>query len=230
MRVLGDARSTAADTQTTGDDLTDARSVLIESVGVAGVAALSYGATNLDNLMVVAAYAAKSGYRPRFVKLAFVIVCITVLLISLALAQAADALPPDRLRWLGVVPMALGSWHLAVAIGRWQRGAGRDDDAPSDAIGAAGYVGFALALLGNSSDSVAVMTPLLADLKPALALACFSAAVATAVLMGGLATYISGYPAWRARIEPLSEWAVPFILIAIGALILAGAPSDALIE
>ena len=94
-------------------------------------------------------------------------------------------------------------------------------DAPLGPIGVAGYVGFASALLANSGDSVIVMTPLLADLEPPFVIGCFAAAVAMALLMSMLAGLLAGHPAWSAKVEKISEWALPFILVGIGALIIA---------
>ncbi len=53
---------------------------LIEALSVASVAAMSYVSTNFDNLVVLSAYGAKPGYRPLYVKLTFICVCLTVLL------------------------------------------------------------------------------------------------------------------------------------------------------
>ncbi len=65
----------------------DSSLVLIDALSVASVAAISYASTNFDNLVVLSAYSAKSGYRPLLVKLTFILVCLTVLLVSLALAS-----------------------------------------------------------------------------------------------------------------------------------------------
>jgi cadmium resistance protein CadD (predicted permease) len=86
--------------------------VLIEAVSIASVSAVSYVSTNLDNLVILSAYGAKPGYRPFFVKLTFVSVCLVVLLVSLALARAADTLPPVDLRYLGLIPLTLGAYQL----------------------------------------------------------------------------------------------------------------------
>jgi cadmium resistance protein CadD (predicted permease) len=86
--------------------------VLIEALSIASLAAVSYVSTNLDNLILLSAYGAKPGYRPLFVKLTFVFVCLVVLLVSLALARAADTLPTVDLRYLGLLPMTLGAYQL----------------------------------------------------------------------------------------------------------------------
>ncbi len=199
---------------------------LIEAFGVAAVAAISFGSTNLDNLVIVATYSAKSGYRAVYVRLTFVLVCLTVLLASLALAQVAAALPGDGIRYLGLIPIGIGSYHLARLVLRRLRGGSAPPDQLAAPVGVAGYAGFAAALLANSADSVIVMTPLLADLTPAFVVGCFVAAAATAVAMGMLASLVARHPAWSAYVEKISEWALPFILIGIGALILANGPSD----
>ena len=65
------------------------------------------------------------------------------------------------------------------------------------------------------------MTPLLADLEPPFVICCFAAAAAMALLMSTLAGFVARHPAWRVKVEMISEWALPFILIGIGALIIA---------
>jgi hypothetical protein len=85
----------------------------IEAIGIAGLVAFSYASTNLDNFLVLSAYSAKPGYRPLFGRLAFVSVCLTVILASLLLARAADTPIADKLRYLGVIPLGLGLYERA---------------------------------------------------------------------------------------------------------------------
>lgn len=193
---------------------------VFEAVGVAAVAAISYGSTNLDNLVVVSAYAGKSGFRPLFVKLTFVFACLAVLTVSVGLAEAAAQLPGDRLRLLGLIPMAIGSFHLVRLIARRSGGAAQPAGAAiAPAAGLAAYAGLAAALLANSSDSVIVMAPLLAELEPALLAGCFAAALAMAIAMSALAGFLARHPAIGAHIEKYADWALPFVLIGVGALI-----------
>jgi cadmium resistance protein CadD (predicted permease) len=200
--------------------------VLIEAVSIASVSAVSYVSTNLDNLVILSAYGAKPGYRPFFVKLTFVSVCLVVLLVSLALARAADTLPPVDLRYLGLIPLTLGAYQLV----RLTMGGGEDKSHGTaeilGPIGFATYSGFALVLLANSSDSVSIITPLFADLKPMFVLTCFAAAVAAAILMASLANYLAHHPAIRSFVEKIGKWVLPFLLIGIGFLILIDKPAD----
>lgn len=206
--------------------------VLIEAVSIALLAAGSYVSTNLDNLVVLASYGTKPGYRHFKIRLAFVFVCLTVLLISYALARAADdAFPTESLRYFGLIPITLGSWQILQLM----RGPGGDGENGGPAVvpgpvGLAAYFSFALILLANSSDSVSIMTPLFADLKPLFVLICFWAAVTAAILMSLFATYLSHHPALRSRVEWAGKWILPFLLIGIGLLILTDKPADVFIE
>lgn len=200
--------------------------VLIEALSIASLAAVSYVSTNLDNLILLSAYGSKPGTRPLFVKLTFVFVCLTVLFVSLALACAADILPTVDLRYLGLVPMTLGAYQLTHLLrGRNGGASGIPDKTPSQMTFAA-YGGFALVLLANSGDSVSIMTPVFADLKPAFVVACFVAAVTAAVLMAALADQLVRHPAARSFVEKIGKWVLPFLLIGIGLLIFLDKPAD----
>ena len=103
----------------------------VEAFGIVGLVALSYASTNLDNFLVLSAYSAKPGYQPFLGRLAFVSVCLTVILASLALARVADTLIADKLRYLGVIP--LGWWTAGDPAAR-ARGLGEAGLAAGSAI------------------------------------------------------------------------------------------------
>jgi len=205
--------------------------MLIEGVGIAGVTALSYVSTNLDNLIILSAYGAKPGYRPFFVRLTFVFVCLAVLLVSLALARAADTLPAVDIRYLGLIPLTLGAYQIIQLMIGWSRETNTRLAGPLvSPAGFATYLGFALILLANSSDSVSIMTPLFADLKPIFVLISFAAAVTAAILMGLLANSLVRNPAMRSLVEKAGKWVLPFLLIGIGWLIFTDRPADIFLE
>ena len=200
--------------------------VAAEALAIAGLVALSYASTNIDNFVVLSAYSAKSGYRPLYVKMTFVLVCLIVIAISLALARAADALIADKLRYLGFIPTGIGLYQLANLLFA-RPGAG--EEAPDQELRLVGwslYLGFGLALLANSSDSVIVLAPLFADLGLAFVVVCAAAAVAVAIAMSTTATLVASHPLLRAQIEKVADWALPFLLIAIGLMIVLDRPAD----
>jgi cadmium resistance protein CadD (predicted permease) len=204
-------------------------SAAIETVGIAGLVAFSYASTNLDNFIVLSAYSARPGYRPLFGRLAFVSVCLTVILASLLLARVADSLIADKLRYLGLIPLRLGLYQLGKLVFRRYQPDGQDEaDKDPSLVELSFYLGFALALLANSSDSVIVLTPIFADLKLAFIFICAIAAV-VAIAMSGVAGYIGTHPLLRAQVEKIGPWALPFLLIGIGLMILSNKPDDAFV-
>jgi cadmium resistance protein CadD (predicted permease) len=208
---------------------------LFESMSVASLAAVAYGSTNLDNLVLLSAYSVKPGYRSSLVRLTFVFACLIVLLVSFLLARAADDhFLARQMHYLGAIPLTLGLWQLLqLALGR------AGDDEPQEGLalgskpirtGLAAYASFALVLLANSGDSIGVMTPLLADLQPSLVMASFAAAVIVAIVMSWLAKFLARHPVTRLQVQRVAKWALPFLLIGIGLMILSGEPSGVFFE
>jgi cadmium resistance protein CadD (predicted permease) len=77
---------------------------------------------------------------------------------------------------LGLLPLTLGAYQLVqLMMGRGGEKSGEPDKIAGP-IGFVTYSGFALVLLANSGDSVSIMTPLFADLKPVFVLICLAAA------------------------------------------------------
>ncbi len=204
---------------------------LIEALSVGGLAALSYVSTNCDNLLILSAYSVKPGYRTPLVRLTFIFVCVMVLVASLLLARAADnSFLARQVHYLGVIPVSLGAWQLLqLALGRVADQEPAEGKTPSRK-GLALYLSFALVLFANSGDSIGVMTPLLADLKPSLVLASFAAAMLVAIVMTWFAKLLGHHPATRTHVQRIAKWALPFLLIGIGVMILTDEPTDVFIE
>ena len=109
--------------------------------------------------------------------------------------------------------------------GRLRQGGGQDPALVASSF----YFGFGLALLANSSDSVIVLTPIFADLKLAFIVICAIAAVAVALTLSSVAGFIGTHPLLRAKVEKIGHWALPFLLIGIGLMILLNKPDDAFV-
>lgn len=203
---------------------------LAEIFSVATLTAVSYASTNFDNLVVLSAYSSKPACQPFYVKLTFVLVCLMVLTISLSLANAADALPAGKIRYLGLIPIALGGYQLFKLIFVRKRGQDPKQDERAAAPAVSLYLGFALVLLANSSDTISLLTPIFADLKSEFLFVCFAAAAAMAVFMSSIAHYLASHPVSKALLEGLAERALPFLLIGIGLLVLTDWPSDVFVD
>src|SRR5262249_6592820 len=203
---------------------------LLELVSVASLTAVSYTSTNFDNLVILSAYCVRPGYRAFHIKLTFILVCLTVLVISLALGNIADALPANKIRYLGFIPVTLGCYQLlklAFVQERNQKLEEKERAAPPDLPV---YLGLALVLLANSSDTISLLTPNFADLKPKFLFTCFATATAMAVLVSSTAHFLTRHPSSKALFEKIAKWALPFLLIGIGVMVLADRPSDVFVE
>lgn len=199
---------------------------LAELIGVMGVTGAAVVSTNFDNLVIISAYSARPGYRPLLLRLTFLLVCLAVVIASLALARMADTLPADKIRYLGLIPLGIGLFQAVKLIFRTGSLEFFPEKSAPEISGAVAYLGFGLVLLANSSDSIAVLTPLLADLKPSLVLANFFAALIAAFGMGFLADALTRHAKLKIYLVAFAEWALPFLLIAIGLLIFTDNPRD----
>ncbi len=126
--------------------------------------------------------------------------------------------------------MGLGGYQLAMLIIGKATGERETMVEAQNPSGFSAYLGFALILLANSSDSVSVLTPLLADLNPSYVLASFLAATGVALAMSALANSLGRHPISRAVLGKIAKWILPFLLIAIGVLIVTDMPPGVFIE
>jgi cadmium resistance protein CadD (predicted permease) len=67
-------------------------------------------------------------------------------------------------------------------------------------------------------------------LKLAFIDVCVIAAVGVALLLSSVAGFIGAHPLLRAKVETIGNWALPFLLIGIGLMILSNTPEDAFVE
>jgi cadmium resistance protein CadD (predicted permease) len=199
---------------------------LLELASVASLTAASYASTNFDNLVVLSAYCARPGYQTFHIKLTFVLASLTVLVISLALGNAADALPANKIRYLGLVPIALGCYQLVKLAFVQERNQKLKEEGLIASRALSIYIGFALIVLANSSDTISLLTPIFADLKPEFLVACFATAAAMTVFLSATADFLARRPLFKASFEKLAKYALPFLLIGIGVMVLADRPSD----
>ena len=135
----------------------------------------SYAATNVDNLLLLAALSA-GGDRRRLVIGAILVSATVVLALSASASLLAGVLPPKGLGYLGVVPLALG---LRLAIS--------GPSSHADTRAQSGVLPMAALLIANSTDTLAALAPLFAESSPqsrfGLAIGFFAAAAAGALVV-----------------------------------------------
>ncbi len=196
---------------------------MIEQVReIAGVALAAFASTNIDNLLLLTVLQGQARQSKLAVFCGYVGTIVVFVLIGLIATRLADALPVDKIGYLGLVPIALGVYRL-VSLRR--SAGGGDAVAPAQALGAGAVAALTLA---NGGDTIAVLLPLFADTEDAMIWVLAATIVGAAVLWFALSRAIAKQ-AWVQRTLPRVErWLVPALLIVVGFYILLNTSTDTL--
>lgn len=182
----------------------------------------AYFATNMDNLVVLTAMLAHNVHHRTQVLAGFAISVLSALGLSILVALAADVVSIRYLGLLGVIPLAMGAWGLF-------RLAARERNDPTRFEGPAGRSlahATTLTLIGNSSDTVIVLSALLADTRPEADPVIILSCIIAAFLLAAVAAHAVHHPYLEQRILRLAPTLTPLILIAVGLYILANTATD----
>ncbi|AQA18024.1 hypothetical protein BST95_06995 [Halioglobus japonicus] len=200
--------------------------ISVNELSLIGLAASSFVATNTDNLLLlVLLQGAYPAQRKRIVLayLAAVILVILVSLLGLAIGRVLDA---GLVGYFGLVPIALGLRMLYLA--RKDAANGVTNSLPTTTAGP--VLATLTLMLANSSDSLLVLIPLLADTSIAGELVLIVSYLACGILWAGLALKIGTQ---RALAEVVDRWGVkivPWIVIGVGVYILLDTANDTLVR
>ncbi|MEX0286379.1 MAG: hypothetical protein AB3N23_17365 [Paracoccaceae bacterium] len=172
-------------------------------------AALAQISTNLDNLALLLAIALPVGMMRAVV--GYVLAQVIVMTLAVGIGIGAGHLMAGGTGWLGLIPILLGVLSLIR----------RTSDTPgSDRITAGASVPLVVMLfLGLSMDSLAVMTPLLADSLPPYRMAGVVGGLGGASALAALAVWLHKFAlagGWLSRLDRVA----PFIMIAAGVYVL----------
>ena len=176
----------------------------------AGVAA--FAATNIDDLFLLVAFVA-AGSRPRDVVLGQYAGITALFAASAAAASASVLVPGDWLRWLGLLPIAIG---VSLWLNR------RRDSGEARILPGLGALSVASATVANGADNIGLYVPLFA-VSSLHEVVLFGATfiVMTALWCLG-ALWLARRPAAGAPLRRWGPLAAPWALIAIGAWIVLG--------
>jgi len=172
----------------------------------------AFAATNIDGLLLAAALFADRRYQAREVVLGTFAGIGALYGASVAASLAALVIPAGYIALLGLVPLGIGVKQLLEgANGAAETGRARH-----------GLLGVAAINIAMGGDNIGVYTPLFATAPgPAVALYGVVFAVLTAALCYG-ALKLVAHPAAGAPIRRYGQRIMPYVLIALGAAILAG--------
>lgn len=193
--------------------------MLIEVAAVGGLACVAFVSTNLDNLVVLTALRASGGTRRALV--GYWASVGMVVAVGAGFGLADSWLSPDRVHWLGWVPLGLGIYQFGVVL------AGRASTVV-DRGPVAGAAGALAVFTSMSADSVAVLGPLVADTANRLEWAILAGWAVMALVWTWLSGRLASRPAVVAATGPLGAWLAPALMILVGCYILLDTAYDVL--
>ena len=188
------------------------------------VAAGAYIATNLDNLVLLVSLLGR--YRGGKTQvIAGYFACVLLLtLMGFWLAAAADRAPVQYLGFLGIVPIALGLAGI-VQLFRNSNGTAGSGDKPISS-GRSAFMATLLVQLSNGTDTVVTFGALFTDSAASLNLMIIVTLGSMAAIFVMLATYATEHPRLNEWLDRNGPRITPFILIVVGAYILANTGTD----
>jgi len=188
-------------------------------VRVFALAAIAFASTNIDDIFVlIGFFSSRSLGRASVVAGQYLgIAALTVTAIACSLLTIA--LPDQYIRYLGILPMLIGAWHLTKRILK------SDSEAASPSKGSAGgtVLSVATVTVANGSDNIAAYVPLFGHQPPSdIAVTCIVFGIMTGIWCAAGIGLLS-YPRTGAVIRRWGDWIMPLVLIGLGAAILLGA-------
>ena len=184
-------------------------------VAVLAMAPVAYLSTNIDNLTILLAIRA-SGAPQRPLVTGFMAAVVVLLLVASVGAYAGQVIPLGMLRYLGLVPVALGLRLLL---------------SPTPADGLAkqpqqGWLAIALLFLANSVDSMLVVGALIAESEAAAHAGLLFGYALTAVGTVVASGWLLGHERVANRVARAGSRLAPALMIAIGLYIFWDSPTD----
>jgi cadmium resistance protein CadD (predicted permease) len=179
------------------------------------LAPVSYGATNLDNLLLLTGLLGTCGRAGSRVVAGFLAANALVLLAAAAAAGLGRVLPVDWLSWLGLVPLAMGLLLLR-----------RSAATPSQPLAVPSVLGVTGIFLGNSGDTLAVFAPLFAESEVMTRLGLGAGFLLLAPGTAALARYALRAPAVARFATGPGARMVPWLMILLGVYVLIDSSTD----
>lgn len=188
-------------------------------LGIVGVAIVMFASTNVDDIFVLLGFFADPKFRAKQIVIGQYLGIATLFGISAAASFLVLVIPAAYIGLLGFAPIFFGLKSL------WELWNGTEtadnlEDHDKASAGHGNIVAVTLVTIANGGDNISVYTPLFATRSAAeiLAIGCIFA-VLTAIWLGA-AHFLVNHPRLGAPIRRHGHRLVPFVLIALGILIL----------
>jgi len=185
------------------------------------VTAGAFAATNLDNLLLLVALNTRHADRPLPVLAGYFAAMLAVGALALAVGKLAGNAPVQYLGLLGVVPMGIGAVSL---VRLFRPSPGRGTDEPGS--GGAAFATTMTTQLSNGTDTVVTFSILFADSNDTGDFLVALAFVIMLCVFAAIAFHASRHDRLRRLLHGYGQYAMPFILIAVGLYVLSNTGLD----
>ena len=172
-------------------------------------------ATNIDNILLV--LSSDNPLKARQSVLVFIVTLEVYILLALAMSYGVDLTIPKFIVWLGLIPLSIGLYEL-----RPRRKLNNDGSASSTLS----FAALAITLAINSIDTLIVQLVLFSDITSQYHLVALAGATVAVAALGLTAFLLLTRPASAKRLLPMACQARPWVLIAVGVLILMDSGFD----
>ena len=176
---------------------------------------IAYAATNVDNLLIMAALGAGTGRRVHLVT-GFLVASTGVLFIASLATYIERVVPPDVLGYLGFVPLSIGLYLLLFTNAQAENPASRSTTWPA----VAGL------LFANSGDTIFAVGPLFAESGSDARLGLAIGFALIAIVWLFLILSISQRAARSETLSRLGPRLAPWMMILVGLYILSDSATD----
>jgi cadmium resistance protein CadD (predicted permease) len=176
---------------------------------------IAYAATNVDNLLIMAALGAGTGRRVHLVT-GFLVASTGVLFIASLATYIERVVPPDVLGYLGFVPLSIGLYLLLFTSTQAENPASRSTTWPA----VAGL------LFANSGDTIFAVGPLFAESGSDARLGLAIGFALIAIVWLFLILSISQRAARSETLSRLGPRLAPWMMILVGLYILSDSATD----
>lgn len=192
----------------------------MESFGTISLAVILFATTNIDDILLLVMFYSNREMRDREIVLGQYLGVGALVIISLVAAVAALAIPESYIRFLGLIPIALGLkklWDLRTPTDQGRERVLRTD--PS-----AGFVGRIMSVtavtFANGGDNVGVYTPLFASQTVEDLIVIVTVFALMILVWCLMARALVNHRGIGPFIEEYGHKLLPFVLISLGLYIL----------
>lgn len=186
------------------------------TISLIALSVIVFATTNIDDIFVLVSFFADPALRRWHVVAGQILGIACLIGISVTAALVALAIPADEIGLLGFLPIVLGLIKLWALL----RGADKSERFRRAGESHAKVLTVAAVTIGNGGDNIGVYTPLFATQtlgQSAITIAAFSVMTIVWCLVAGLIVH---YPLLGKPIRRYGGFALPFVLIGLGGVIL----------